>query len=122
VLPRGARKCAGLATVPFPGAGYNLGRVSVLLPGAPGVVQVTVGRNLDNVYRQYVARTLRYVVRGYGRVAQSAWRASRASRAPTRLRLRSPRRIASDSAAFASSLRPARRRTSAWLIAACQRS
>lgn len=55
VLPRGARKCASLATIPFPGAGYNLGRVSVLLPGAPGVVQVTVGRNVENVYRQYVA-------------------------------------------------------------------
>jgi hypothetical protein len=55
VLPRGARTCASLATIPFPGAGYNLGRVSVLLPGAPGVVQVTVGRDLVNVYSQFVA-------------------------------------------------------------------
>jgi hypothetical protein len=55
VLPAGARACASLATIPFPGAGYNLGRVSVLLPGAPGVVQVTVGRDLGPNYRQYVA-------------------------------------------------------------------
>jgi len=55
VLPANARKCASLATIPFPGAGYNLGRVSVLLPGAPGVVQVTVGREVDNDYGQYVA-------------------------------------------------------------------
>jgi hypothetical protein len=55
VLPAGARACATLATIPFPGAGYNLGRVSVLLPGAPGVVQVTVGRNLGPNYSQYVA-------------------------------------------------------------------
>jgi hypothetical protein len=54
VLPRDARKCASLATIPFPGAGYNLGRVSVLLP-APGVVQVTVGRNVSPAYNQYVA-------------------------------------------------------------------
>ena len=55
VLPAGARACATLATIPFPGAGYNLGRVSVLLPGAPGVVQVTVGRDLGPNYSQYVA-------------------------------------------------------------------
>ncbi|HEX6744419.1 MAG TPA: hypothetical protein VF087_09390 [Solirubrobacteraceae bacterium] len=55
VLPAGARACASLATIPFPGAGYNLGRVSVLLPGAPGVVQVTVGRDLGPRYAQYVA-------------------------------------------------------------------
>ncbi|HEY7620504.1 MAG TPA: hypothetical protein VH834_12065 [Solirubrobacteraceae bacterium] len=55
VLPAGARACRSLATIPFPGAGYNLGRVSVLLPGAPGVVQVTVGRDLQNHYSQYVA-------------------------------------------------------------------
>jgi hypothetical protein len=55
VLPAGARACSSLATIPFPGAGYNLGRVSVLLPGAPGVVQVTVGRDLGPDYRQYVA-------------------------------------------------------------------
>jgi hypothetical protein len=55
VLPPGARACASLATIPFPGAGYNLGRVSVLLPGAPGVVQVTVGRDLGPNYSQYVA-------------------------------------------------------------------
>jgi hypothetical protein len=55
VLPAGARVCASLATIPFPGAGYNLGRVSVLLPGTPGVVQVTVGRDLGPNYRQYVA-------------------------------------------------------------------
>ncbi|HEX5922584.1 MAG TPA: hypothetical protein VFY45_02050 [Baekduia sp.] len=54
-LPAGARRCATLATIPFPGAGYNLGRVSVLLPGAPGVVQVTVGRDLGPRYSQYVA-------------------------------------------------------------------
>jgi hypothetical protein len=54
VLPAGARACRSLATIPFPGAGYNLGRVSVLLP-APGVVQVTVGRNVANEYNQYVA-------------------------------------------------------------------
>jgi hypothetical protein len=54
VLPAGARKCATLATIPFPGSGYNLGRVSVLLP-APGVVQVTVGRSLGADYSQYVA-------------------------------------------------------------------
>jgi hypothetical protein len=55
VLPAGARRCATLATIPFPGSGYNLGRVSVLLPGAPGVVQVTVGRSLGADYSQYVA-------------------------------------------------------------------
>lgn len=55
VLPARARACASLATIPFPGAGYNLGRVSVLLPGAPGVVQVTVGRDLGPNYNQYVA-------------------------------------------------------------------
>ncbi len=55
VLPAGARKCATLATVPFPGEGYNLGRVSVLLPGAPGVVQVTVGRSQGAHYNQFVA-------------------------------------------------------------------
>jgi len=55
VLPAGARACASLATIPFPGAGYNLGRVSVMLPGAPGVVQVTVGRDLGPRYAQYVA-------------------------------------------------------------------
>lgn len=54
VLPAGARACSSLATIPFPGAGYNLGRVSVL-PGAPGAVQVTVGRDLGPDYRQYVA-------------------------------------------------------------------
>jgi hypothetical protein len=54
VLPAGARSCRSVATIPFPGAGYNLGRVSVLLP-APGVVQVTVGRNVANEYDQYVA-------------------------------------------------------------------
>src|SRR5215207_8850474 len=55
VLPRGARACATLATIPFPGSGYNLGRVSVLLPGAPGVVHVTVGRSQGADYSQYVA-------------------------------------------------------------------
>jgi hypothetical protein len=55
VLPAGARACSSLATIAFPGAGYNLGRVSVLLPGAPGVVQVTVGRDLGPSYSQYVA-------------------------------------------------------------------
>src|SRR4051812_8348592 len=45
VLPAGARACASLATIPFPGNGYDGGRVSVLLP-SPGVVQVTVGRNV----------------------------------------------------------------------------
>jgi hypothetical protein len=55
VLPAGARACSSLATIPFPGSGYNLGRVSVLLPGAPGIVQVTVGRSQGPDYRQYVA-------------------------------------------------------------------
>jgi hypothetical protein len=55
VLPAGARRCATLATIPFPGQGYNLGRVSVLLPGTPGVVQVTVGRSQGADYSQYVA-------------------------------------------------------------------
>jgi hypothetical protein len=55
VLPAGARACSSLTTIPFPGAGYNLGRVSVLLPGAPGVVQVTVGRDQGPDYNQYVA-------------------------------------------------------------------
>ena len=55
VLPAGARKCATLATIPFPGEGYNLGRVSVLLPGTPGVVQVTVGRSQGADYSQFVA-------------------------------------------------------------------
>jgi hypothetical protein len=55
VLPAGARRCATLATIPFPGSGYNLGRVSVLLPGTPGVVQVTVGRSQGADYSQYVA-------------------------------------------------------------------
>jgi hypothetical protein len=54
VLPAGARACAGLATIPFPGTGFDNGRVSVLLP-APGVVQVTVGRNVLNVYGYYLA-------------------------------------------------------------------
>jgi hypothetical protein len=54
-LPAGARKCATLATIPFPGEGYNLGRVSVLLPGTPGVVQVTVGRSQGPDYNQFVA-------------------------------------------------------------------
>src|SRR3954451_4939119 len=58
VLPAGARVCASLATIPFPGAGYNLGRVSVLLPGAPGVVQVTVGRDQGPDYSQYVATSV----------------------------------------------------------------
>jgi hypothetical protein len=53
VLPAGARACASLATVAFPGSGYNVGRVSVLLP-APGVVQVAAGRNLQNVYGYYL--------------------------------------------------------------------
>jgi hypothetical protein len=54
VLPAGARACASLATIPFPGTGFDNGRVSVLLP-APGVVQVTVGRNVQNVYGYYLA-------------------------------------------------------------------
>ena len=55
VLPANARRCASLATIPFPGSGYNLGRVSVLLPGTPGVVQVTVGRSQGADYSEYVA-------------------------------------------------------------------
>jgi hypothetical protein len=53
VLPAGARACASLATIAFPGSGYNVGQVSVLLP-SPGVVQVAVGRNLQNVYGYYL--------------------------------------------------------------------
>jgi hypothetical protein len=45
VLPAGARACTSVATIPFPGTGFDNGRVSVLLP-APGVVQVAVGRNV----------------------------------------------------------------------------
>jgi hypothetical protein len=54
VLPAGARACTSLATIPFPGTGFDNGRVSVLLP-SPGVVQVTVGRNVLNVYGYYLA-------------------------------------------------------------------
>ena len=57
VLPAGARACASLATIAFPGSGYNVGRVSVLLP-APGVVQVAVGRNLQNVYGYYLGTSV----------------------------------------------------------------
>jgi hypothetical protein len=54
VLPAGARACTSVATIPFPGSGYDVGRVSVLLP-APGVVEVAVGRNVLNVYGYYLA-------------------------------------------------------------------
>jgi hypothetical protein len=57
VLPAGARACASLATIAFPGSGYNVGAVSVLLP-APGVVQVAVGRNLQNVYGYYLGTSV----------------------------------------------------------------
>jgi hypothetical protein len=53
VLPAGARACVSLATIAFPGSGFDNGRVSVLLP-APGVVQVAVGRNVQNVYGYYL--------------------------------------------------------------------
>ena len=58
VLPRGARACAQLTTIPFLGSGYNLGRVSVLLPGPPGLVQVTVGRSEGAFYGMYVATSV----------------------------------------------------------------
>ena len=51
-LPKGARACASLATIAFPGSGLGNGQVSVLLP-APGVVEVAVARNLLNVYGYY---------------------------------------------------------------------
>jgi hypothetical protein len=54
VLPAGARACTSVATIPFPGTGFDNGRVSVLLP-APGVVQVAIGRNVLNVYGFYLA-------------------------------------------------------------------
>ena len=57
VLPKGARACASLATIAFPGTGFDNGRVSVLLP-APGVVQVAVGRNLQNVYGYYLGTSV----------------------------------------------------------------
>ena len=57
VLPAGARACASLATIAFPGSGYDAGAVSVLLP-APGVVQVAVGRNLQNVYGYYLGTSV----------------------------------------------------------------
>jgi hypothetical protein len=57
VLPAGARACVRLATIAFPGSGYNVGQVSVLLP-SPGVVQVAVGRNLQNVYGYYLGTSV----------------------------------------------------------------
>jgi hypothetical protein len=54
VLPAKARACAAQPTIAFPGTGYQVGRVSVLLP-APGVVEVAVGRNVQNVYGYYLA-------------------------------------------------------------------
>ena len=57
VLPAGARACSSLATIAFPGSGYNTGQVSVLLP-SPGVVQVAVGRNLQNVYGYYLGTSV----------------------------------------------------------------
>ena len=56
-VPAGARACASLATIAFPGSGYNVGQVSVLLP-SPGGVQVAVGRNLQNVYGYYLGTSL----------------------------------------------------------------
>jgi hypothetical protein len=57
VLPTGVRACQSLATIAFPGSGYGVGRVSVLLP-APGVVQVAVGRNVQNVYGFYLGTSV----------------------------------------------------------------
>jgi len=57
VLPAGARACASLATIAFPGSGYSVGQVSVLL-ASPGVVQVAVGRNLQNVYGYYLGTSV----------------------------------------------------------------
>lgn len=57
VLPKGARACASLATLAFPGLGLGNGRVSVLLP-APGVVQVAVARNVLNVYGYYLGTSV----------------------------------------------------------------
>jgi hypothetical protein len=57
VLPAGARACASLAAVPFPGSGLDVGRASVLLP-APGVVQVAVARNDLNVYGYYLGTSV----------------------------------------------------------------
>jgi len=54
VLPATARACAAQPTIAFPGIGYQVGRVSVLLP-APGVVEVAIGRNVGNVYGYYLA-------------------------------------------------------------------
>ncbi|MGZ6671832.1 MAG: hypothetical protein ACXVFM_05725 [Solirubrobacteraceae bacterium] len=53
VLPKGARACASLATIAFPGSGLGNGQVSVLLP-APGIVEVAVARNLLNVFGYYL--------------------------------------------------------------------
>ena len=57
VLPKGARACASLATIAFPGSGLGNGQVSVLLP-APGVVEVAVARNLLNVYGYYLGTSV----------------------------------------------------------------
>lgn len=56
VLPATARACAVNLTLAFPGQGFGIGRVSVLLP-APGVVDVVVPREEQARYSVYLARS-----------------------------------------------------------------
>lgn len=100
VLPKGARACQSLATIAFPGSGYGVGRVSVLLP-APGVVQVAVGRNLQNVYGSSpsAAAGVWPERRGGASRARPPWPSARRPRAVPRAARRPARRGAAPSGA-----------------------